>query len=244
MTCNMASAFEAVASPPRFELKANPGQVVRGVFEITNAGRKRESYGIKTMDWTFSKDAAVQMHDKLLSDSCRPWVRIERPVLTLNSGQKYKYRFEVAVPEGSLVSECKFIITIDGDAQVVEGGPPIAGRLGIVVYVNIAGAKPILSVGSALAKELNGQKTPSVEIKNDGNAHGRINGFLKVVDNKGEEFEVTPSTYPIMAGETRFVFFQPENKLEKWMTIEYPVTLTGDIEWEGGKHVLNVKIER
>lgn len=232
-------AFEAVASPPRLELSAKTGQVVRGLFELTNAGKKREIYTFKTMDWTFSKDAAVQMQDELLKDSCRPWVKIERPTLTLNGNQKYKYRFEVEVPANTEARECRFLIAIDGDAQAVVGGPPVAGRLGIVVYVNVGGSKADLVVKEISLKPLNGEVVPIIDIQNNGTAHGRVNGFLKLVDANGLEFDVSPSTFPILPGEARAIFLQPESDLELWKKVKYPAKVTGKLEWAGGKFELN-----
>ena len=237
-------AFEAVASPPRFELNAKAGQTVRSVFELTNAGKRREVYTLKTMDWTFSKDAAVQMQDALVENSCRPWVKIERPSITLNSGQKYRYRFEVTVPEGAPASECRFLVAIDGDAQAVVGGPPVAGRLGIVVYVNVSGGKPNLVMGAMSLQDQNGQKTPSILVNNTGTAHGRLSGFLKLKDATGKVFDISPSTFPILPGESRSIFFQPETDADLWPKISYPVEVTGDLEWDGGKWKVNSTIQK
>jgi hypothetical protein len=40
-------------TPPRFELRAQPGEVLRQVLEITNAVRIAGEIGIQTAEWAF-----------------------------------------------------------------------------------------------------------------------------------------------------------------------------------------------
>ena len=69
-----------------------------------------------------------------------PWVAIESRQITVAPGGKYRYRFEVSPPADAPAGECRFAIMIEGDEQNVQtpGGPsfPIAGRLGVIVYVH------------------------------------------------------------------------------------------------------------
>ncbi len=40
-------------------------------------------------------------------------------------------------------------------------------------------------------------------VRNSGTAHGRLTGFLSGTDAAGNKLEFTPSTLPILPGETR-----------------------------------------
>ena len=73
-----AQGFAAVVSPPRFELAVKPGEMVRQVVEITNAGMQPATFRVRTADWTLGTDASVVFSDTLAPGSCRPWVAVER----------------------------------------------------------------------------------------------------------------------------------------------------------------------
>ncbi|MBL8529808.1 MAG: hypothetical protein JNL68_19170, partial [Burkholderiales bacterium] len=47
-TAARAQGFAAVVSPPRFELAAKPGEMIRQVVEITNAGVQPATYRLRT----------------------------------------------------------------------------------------------------------------------------------------------------------------------------------------------------
>ena len=52
---------------------------------------------------------------------------------------------------------------------------------------------------------LNGRKLPVLQVKNLGNAHGRLAGFLQGTDASGRRLEFEPSTLPILPLETRAI---------------------------------------
>jgi len=148
-----AQGFAALVSPPRFELAGKPGEKIRDVVEITNAGAQPAKYKLRTADWTFAKDASVTFDDSLRPGSCRPWVAIESRQITVSQGGKYRYRFEVAPPADAPAGECRFALLIEGDDQQVQtpGGPafPIAGRLAVIVYVTVGAAEANLAIREA-----------------------------------------------------------------------------------------------
>jgi hypothetical protein len=126
---------------------------------------------------------------------------------------------------------------IEGDEQTVQSpnGPsfPIAGRLGVIVYVSMGDAAPKLEVTSTKVAPVNDVPMPILMVKNTGNAHGRITGFLSGTDASGKKIEFTPSSLPILVGETRSISLVPysgDNKDEA-VKIDYPITVKGKLEW-------------
>ena len=109
-----AQGFAAYISPPRFEVRVPPGQRLREVLEIQHVGQQKGGYRLYTNDWTFGADNAVAFSDELAPDSCRPWVAIERRELTLESGARYRYRFEINPPADTPPRECRFAIMVEG----------------------------------------------------------------------------------------------------------------------------------
>lgn len=234
-----AQGFAALVSPPRFELAAKPGARAREVIEITNASNQPAKFKLRTAEWTLDPAGAVKFEDALAPGSCRPWVAIERREITVSPGGKYRYRFEVAPPAEAPVGECRFAILVEGDEQNVQTGGgvsfPVAGRLGVIVYVVIGDAQPRLSVVGARVAQVEQQPTPVVQVKNDGSAHGRLSAFLSGTDAKGNKLEFTTSTLPILPGETRDIALVVRRERDEPVGIAYPITIRGKLEWGDNK---------
>jgi len=230
-----AQGFAALVSPPRFELSAKPGDKLREVVEITNSGAQGARYRFKTAEWKLDDNAAASFDETLAPGSCRPWVAVEARQISVSPGGKYRYRFEVAVPADAPPGQCRFAILIEGDEQQVQaqGGAtfPISGRLGVIVYVTIAGAEADLSVVGTKVATVNGEPMPVILVKNAGNAHGRLAGFLKGKDASGKELEFTASTLPILPGETRSISLVPYGEGDQVVKVAYPITIRGKLEW-------------
>jgi len=232
-----AQGFAALVSPPRFELVGKPGEPIREVVEITNASGQAAKFRLRTTDWTFDAAASVKFEDELKPGSCRPWVAIERREITVSPGGKYRFRFEVAPPAGAPAGECRFALMIEGDEQSVQtpGGPsfPIAGRLGVIVYVTLGNAEPRLEVVGSKVAPVNGVDVPVIAVSNTGNAHGRLMGFLSGTDASGAKLEFTPATLPILPGETRAISLVAYKDRDEVVKVAYPITIRGKLEWSG-----------
>jgi len=228
--------FALAISPPRFELDAKAGELLRRTMELTNSSAKTATFTVKTADWVYGQDGSVTFNEELAPGSCRPWVAIERSELTVVPGKPYRYRFEVAPPAGIAPVECRFAILIEGqDEQTGAGGlqVPFNARLAVIVYVGVGGVQPQLSVIGTVVQDVDGQPTPTLRLRNDGAAHGRIDGFLSGKDASGATLEFTPSSAPILPGETRNIPLLPTRRgdPDARVTVKFPVTVKGRLEW-------------
>lgn len=235
-----AQGFAALISPPRFELKAQPGKQLREVIEITNASGQAAKFKLRTAEWSLGPDGSVKFDDALKPGSCRPWVAVERREITVSPGGKYRYRFEVAPPADAGAGECRFALLVEGDETAVPmaGGPslPIAGRLGVIVYVTVGAAQPQLEVVGGKVDKVDQQQLPVILVKNSGDAHGRLTGFLGGTDASGRKLEFTPSTLPILPGETRAIPLALHRERDEGaIAIAYPITIRGKLEWGDNK---------
>ena len=230
-----AQGFAAYITPPRFVVQAAPGQPLRQVLEIQHVGQQKGNFRIYTSDWTLNADNSVTFNEALAADSCRPWVAIERRDLVIEPGARYRYRFEINPPPGTTARECRFAIMVEGlDAAQARGNlnMPVSGRIGVVVYAAIGGAAPQLELVRTKVSLVDGKPTPVIEVRNRGNAHGRLEGFVNGTDATGERLEMAPADLPILAGETRAVTINPvieEGKPAR--EIRFPLTVRGNLEW-------------
>lgn len=242
-----AAGFAAVVSPPRFELSASAGTTLRQVFSITNSADTSARFRLHTADFHLGDDYGVSFDEALAPDSCRPWVALERPQVSLSPGATIRYRFEVQVPADAPRGECRFGILIESDdPYVAQAGAlrlPITGRIGVIVYLRIGGAKPALEVFGPAVATLNGQRLPSLRVHNSGTAHARLAGFLTGTDAKGIKYDFTPSTLPILPGEVRPVYLAPSLPGNDHPTLTYPVTVRGKLEWDDQSTQLNERFE-
>jgi len=80
---------------------------------------------------------------------------------------------------------------------------------------------------------LNGQPTPVLHIRNDGAAHGRLDGFLSAVDATDGKLDIVPSNAPILPGETRHVPLLATRRgdPDTPVNVRFPVTVKGKLEW-------------
>ena len=233
---SFAQGFAAIVSPPRFELSAKAGEKIRQVVEITNASSQAAKFHFKTADWSLDKTGGVTFDETLQAGSCRPWIAIERREITVSGGSKYRFRFEIAPPADAVPGECRFALLIEGDEQVVKSanGPsvPVSGRVGVIVYVTVGGAAPNLDIVSTQVTVVNGEAVPVLQVKNSGNAHGRLDGFLSGTDAGGKKLEFTISTLPILPGETRAINLTvTRGERDAPIQIAYPITIRGNLEW-------------
>lgn len=242
-----AQGFAALVSPPRFELTAKPGATLRQVLEVSNRSAAPAHYRIHTADFALTAQYGVTFHEDLQPNSCRPWVALERPDVTLPGGGTIRYRFEIAVPKDAPAGECRFAVLIEGaDSSVAEAGGmklPISGRIGVIVYAVIGGASPTLEVFGPHTVTVNGKRVPSLRVHNSGNAHGRMSGFLSGKDAQGARYDFTPSDFPILPGEERDVYFMPSLPNNDSPTLTFPVTVRGTLEWAGGTVPVDERFE-
>jgi hypothetical protein len=241
-----AASFAGLVSPPRFELRAKPGDVLKQVLEIGNDTSVADEFAVSTADWTLNAKGGVDFREALDPGSCRPWVRIERRTLAMQPRAVRKFRFEVHVPEGTPAQECRFAIMVEKAAEnlpdITAGNIqfPLSGRIGVIVYVSVGEVAPKLELREVGLKEFNGRLTPAATFYNSGKMHGRPEGVLVGKDASGKSFEFVVSPFPILPGETRAVaLWAQEGPDKKAPAIAYPLRLRGTIEWDGGKQSID-----
>jgi hypothetical protein len=246
-----AAGFAATVSPPRFELDANTGDILRETVTIENASDTPATFEIRSADWDLSENGGVTIFPpERQPDSCRPWVRLERHSLKLPPGGTKRYRFEVHLPEDASKGECRFALLIEQpDAQPVMAKArniqfPVQGRVAVIVYVRINSATPELSLETLQLETVNGQLTPVVQLKNQGNAHGRPEGLLQGTDASGNKIDFTVAQTPILPGQTRAIpLWQAPAEGEKPVSFMPPIKIKGLIEWEGGEQSVDTVLE-
>lgn len=230
-----AAGFSVLITPPRFELRAQPGQVLREVLEITNVAGATAKLTVQTAEWSFGGDGSVVFVNALAEGSCRPWTALEARELQLGPNGVRRFRFEVAVPQDAATGECRFAILFEGEpAAVGQLALPVAGRLGIIVYVAVGDARPQIELHAPTVVELQGQRVPALTVTNTGNAHARLAGFLSGRDEGGREFVFVPQSSPVLPGQTRTLALYPQfPEGAPSVPVSFPIRLSGRLDGSG-----------
>ncbi|NNJ93324.1 MAG: hypothetical protein HKP57_01070 [Halobacteria archaeon] len=238
-----AAGFAATVSPPRFELFAEPGEILRESVEISNADTATANFNMRTADWELTEDGNVTIHPpELQPGSCRGWAKIERHKIKLLAESERKYRFEIHVPEDAQPGECRVALLLEGTAEedLLAGAGeirfPVQGRIAIIVYVVVGDARPEMNLLRLGMDTVNSEQIPVAVLENSGKAHGRPSGILEGIDAVGNRLEFTVSPSPVMPGQTRRIPIWPaRSNRVSIRDIVLPLQLSGTIEWEGGK---------
>ena len=228
--------FAVAISPPRFELEAKAGDVVRQTMEITNGALQSAALSIKTADWTYEPDGGVNFRDDLAPGSCRPWVTIERRELTVVAGKPYRFRFEILPPAGTPPTECRFAILVEGQQESTNAGGlvvPFNARLAVIVYLGVGGVQPELAVVGTEVQTVDGKPTPVLRVRNTGLAHGRLEGVRAGTAARNTPLDFVARGYPILPGETRAVPLNASRQgdADAPVSLAFPVTVKGRLEW-------------
>lgn len=245
-----AEGFAVLVAPPRFELQANAGDLVRDHVEITNPGDLPVTFLMRTADWDMTAEGSATFYPpELQPGSCRPWVRIERHKIHLPAQGKKRYRFQIQVPEDTPPGECRVALLVEAppedavQAQASSLNLPIRGRIAIVIYLAVGGAQPDLEIRDMVLELHNEKPRPVVIVENTGNAHGRTAGYVEAIDATGKRFDFVITPLPILAGQTRRIpLYQPTIDDREPEDFSAPLEISGTLEWGSGKTKIEQRV--
>ncbi|PRH83704.1 hypothetical protein [Arenimonas caeni] len=229
-----AQGFDALVLPPRFEDSARQGNVYRNVIEIQSASPSPTRFNIRTADWVLDANGDAVFDYKLAPDSCRPWVGLEATEALVEANGRKRLRFEVAVPADAPSGQCRFAIMVEGQPQTTEAGMSVAGRIGIIVYLTIGDGAARLAITDIRVESIEGRELPVVSVRNDGNAHGRLQGFVAGLDAEGRRWTLIPVSHPVLPGVTRQIPLEPIPDEDSGpAALAFPIQLRGQLDWGG-----------
>ena len=247
-----AAPFEIAVAPSRFELSAKNGERLGQSLDIHNLGSSATAVSVRTLYWTYSSEGQISYHDELLDGSCRPWVALERRTLKVQPQSKSSFRFQITPPADTPRGECRFMIAIEGvepaQQTVIQSGGaslslPVTGRIAVAVYVMLGGAEPKLEIQQIAMRDVAGKPTPTVSVRNSGDAHGRLEGMLDAKDAKGSNFNLAVEGTPIMPGQTRTLALIPKTEDGRVAQPSYPVNASGMLDWDKGSFKIKTEIK-
>ena len=249
-----AAPFEIALSPSRLEIEAKSGERIGRSLDLYNVGTAPTAVSVRTLDWSYSDTGNVQYFDALQPGSCRPWVTLERPAVTVDPKGKSAFRIQIDIPPDTPKGECRLMLAFEGvepayQAAIANGGMnlslPVNGRIAVALYLMVNGAQPQLEMGALTMRDVKGQKTAVLSVTNKGQAHGRLDGSLDAKDAQGRSFEMIPESTPVMPGQTRALPLSVKaDSIPAGMTAPvFPVRISGTLDWERGAFKIDAELQ-
>jgi len=238
-----AAGFGAGISPTKFELHAQPGEVIRDTLTILNTDAQTAQYLFRSTDWRINPSQGVDFfEDTLLEDSCRPWVRLERKSIRIRGGAQKKYRFEVHIPDDAPARLCTFAILIEpGEpamAAVAGNGNlkvPVVGRYAAIVYVTIGDAQAQIEYLGLGERQVRDLRLPTLRFRNTGQTYDRAFGQVMATDRDGKRHRLIAGNFPVLPNRSEAILLSPDQDGRDPASIafNFPLQLKGKIEIGG-----------
>ena len=155
-------------------------------------------------------------------------------------------RLEVTVPPQTPPGGYRAALYVTppaGDAKSKEGGAMVflQGRLALLIYVTVGGAKPDGQIKAWEWRRIPPGKEDSLalQVTNQGNAHLRLAGVVQVVDAQGQKYDAIVPGLPVLPRQSQWV---PLDFPEKAPPPGSAVTIDGAIDLGQGEKRINAQV--
>ena len=206
----IANSFGIGVQPSTVEMTIKPGDRQRQVVTVGNVHKtKTISLTMGLADWSLDKDG------KLILDapgdterSAAEWVRFSPASVTLKPETSQDVTVEIAAPyKIKNKGDHRFALLATTMLPELDARGEVSGvwnryQLASLFYLTLTPSKSLPQVTSvALSSDQPGLVT--MEIKNDGDAHARLQGTAFLKDAEGEVVTETPLNAVVLDGGTR-----------------------------------------
>lgn len=241
------AGFSVEMTPARLELKADPGKTLRVAIKFRTRGRGSQKVELTKGHFGLDDEGAPLFDTpKDAPQSAAAWITINQTNFTINPNQERILRMEVTVPPQTPPGGYRaalYIAPPAGDAKSKEGGATVflQGRMALLIYVTVGGAKPDGQIKAWEWRRIPPGKEDSLafQVTNQGNAHLRLVGVVRVVDTQGQKYDAIVPGMPVLPRQLT------------WVPLEFPekapprgsaVTIEGAIDLGQGEKRINAQV--
>lgn len=185
--------------PPKFELFANPGDIVTETIRVKNESPDPMVFGILVEDFSSAGEEGSVVLEEGESDSSyslKSWIEPSANNLTLQPNEEQVFPFTITIPRdaepGGHYASILFQI---GEGQAEAGVTSVQHRVGSLVLLRISGNvvedanietfdAPVYSTSAPVVFNL--------RVKNDGTTHIRPSGTIIITNLFGQKVDEIP----------------------------------------------------
>jgi P pilus assembly chaperone PapD len=243
------AGFSVEMTPARLELKADSGKTLRAAIKLRTRGRGSQKVEISKGHFGLD-DQGVPLFDtpQDASQSAAAWITLNQTSFTMNPNQERLLRLEVTVPPQTPPGGYRAALYVTppaGDTKTKEGGAMVflQGRLALLIYVTVGGAKPDGQIKAWEWRRIPPGKEDSLalQVTNQGSAHLRLAGVVQVVDAQGEKYDAVVPGLPVLPRQSQWV---PLDFPEKAPPPGSAVTINGSVDLGQGEKRINAQVGR
>lgn len=184
--------------PPKFELFANPSDVVSERIRIRNDSSFPVTYAIVVEDFTSSGEEGHVVLEEDGTDnsySLATWIEPQVKEIVLQPNEEQSVGFNINVPRDAEPGGHYASILFQSSGSTTAGGASVTQRIGSLILLKVTGnVDEIAEIESfdAPARSQKGPVTFSLRIKNDGNVHLRPKGTIIITNLFGKKVAEFP----------------------------------------------------
>jgi hypothetical protein len=219
-------------SPLRFEITANPGDIVTNKVRVYNSSNNTISIKMEAEDFRPVGEAGQVMvaPEEEITYSLKRWVTTEPSEFTLEPKEQKFVDFTISVPENAEPGGKygSILATITGVVSGDITGTAIAQKVGSLVLLTLSGqVKEDLLVKEFSAPNFSeyGPIEFTMRFENKGSVHVKPKGFITILDWRGKKLvDLEFPQQNVIPGAIRKITTE-WNK--KWLLGRYTATLVG-----------------
>lgn len=187
--------------PPKFELFANPGEVVNEVIRVRNESDSPVEFAVFVEDFSSAGEegrVVLEEGDTESSFTMKKWIETSTKNILLQPGEEKPVGFTISIPRNSEPGGhyASVIFQIGSGEAPPEGAvATVQHRIGSLVLLRVSGdvvEKAEIQSFTAPSFSTGGPVTIDLRLRNDGTTHVRPNGTLIITNILGAKVEEIP----------------------------------------------------
>jgi len=184
--------------PPRFELFANPGDVITETIRVRNDSDAPQSFGILIEDFSSAGEEGQVVLEEGETDvaySLRQWIDPSTTVLVIQPDQEVTFPFTITVPKEAEPGGHYASVLFQAGGEPQEGVTNVQHRVGSLILLRVSGnvvEDAEVSSFEAPAYSKKGPVTFELRVKNNGTTHIRPNGTIIITNMFGKKVDEIP----------------------------------------------------
>ena len=183
-----ADGTHLMVDPARIEALVSSGKSINGAISVVNPGSDTLRLSAEVRDWEMTTQGdPIFSRPQGINNSSASWIRFNPRVFQLGPGKSQIVRYSITAPKGTRSGEYRSAIIFAVEASdPVKTSLTVSGNIVTTVYANVG---PVKRQGMVLSSYSSYSQTVvnvSTIIKSNGNAHLRLAGSFRIIDEKGQ----------------------------------------------------------
>ncbi len=184
--------------PPRFELFANPGDIISESIRISNNSDGIQSFGVLIEDFSSAGEEGHVILEEGENDtqySLRQWIEPSSENITIQPREEITFPFTIVVPKDAEPGGHYASVLFQIGGEPIEGVTSVRHRIGALILLRVSGNVAEEAQIESFTAPTYSKKGPiefELRVKNNGTTHIRPSGTIIVTNLFGKKVEEIP----------------------------------------------------